>query len=98
VFLTSQEQSFSIRSLVNSESAIYILIHTNLIAVICKKLGLQFISLLKEKLTRDYDEKLVKKIITHKILSILIVNKHKKSSVLMLIVNIKHYEIILKKP
>ncbi len=53
--------------------------------------------MLKEKLIRDYDEKLIKKIITYKILFILIVNNYKKSFILMLIINIKHYEIILKK-
>ncbi len=70
----------------------------NLVAEVCKKLGLQSISLLKEKLIRDYDGKLARKVITYKILFTLIVNKHKKLSVLMLIVNIEHYEAILKKP
>ncbi len=70
----------------------------NLVTKVYKKLDLQFISLLKEKLIRDYDEKLAKKIITYKILFTLIVNNYKKSSVLMLIINIKHHEIILKKP
>ncbi len=70
----------------------------NLITKVCKKLSLQSISLLKEKLIRGYDEKLAKKIITHKILSILIINNYKKSSTLILIINIEHHETILKKP
>jgi len=70
----------------------------NLVTKVYKKLNLQPISLLKEKLIRGYDEKLAKKIITYKILSILIINNYKKPLILMLIINIKHYEIILKKP
>ncbi len=69
----------------------------NLVTKVCKKLDLQLISLLKEKLIRGYDEKLAKKIIIHKILLILIVNNHKKSLILMLIADIKHYETILEK-
>ncbi len=70
----------------------------NLVTKVYKKLNLQPISLLKEKLIRGYDEKLAKKIITYKILSILIINNYKKPLILMLIADIKHYEIILKKP
>ncbi len=81
----------------NSELTVYTLIHTNLITKVYKKLDLQPISLLKEKLVRDYIEKLAKKIITHKILSILIINNYKKSLILMLITDIKHYEIILER-
>ncbi len=70
----------------------------NLVTEVCKKLNLQSISLLKEKLIRGYDEKLAKKIITYKILSILIVNNYKKSLILILITDIEHHETILKKP
>ncbi len=70
----------------------------NLVTKVCKKLDLQPISLLKEKLIRGYDEKLAKKIITYKILSILIVSNYKKPSILMLITDIKHHEAILEKP
>ncbi len=69
----------------------------NLVTKVCKKLNLQSISLLKEKLIRDYDEKLAKKIITHKILLILIIDNYKKPLILMLITDIEHYKIILKK-
>ncbi len=69
----------------------------NLVTKVYKKLDLQSISLLKEKLIRDYDEKLAKKTITHKILSTLIVDNYKKPLILMLIADIERHETILKK-
>jgi len=97
VYLISQNQSFSLHSLIDSDSVIYTIIHSNLVNKVCKKLKIQLISLTKEKLIRDYDEKIFKKIITHKILFNLIIESHKKLTVSMLIVNIDHHEVILNK-
>ncbi len=73
------------------------IIHFNLVNKVCKKLKIQFILLTKEKLIKDYDEKIFKKIITHKILFNLIIKSHKKLIVSMLIADINHYEVILSK-
>ncbi len=73
------------------------IIHSNLVNKVCKKLKIQSISLAKEKLIRDYDEKISKKIITHKILFNLIIKSHKKLTVSMLIADINHHEVILSK-
>ncbi len=73
------------------------IIHSNLVDKVCKKLRIQSISLTKEKLIRDYDEKIFKKIITHKILFNLIIESHKKLTVSMLIADIDHHEVILSK-
>jgi len=97
IHLISQNQSFNLRSLINSDSIIYMIIHSNLVDKVCKKLRIQFISLTKEKLIRNYDEKISKKIITHKILLNLIIESHKKLTVSMLIVDINHHEVILSK-
>jgi len=93
----SQNWSFSLCSLIDSDSVIYMIIHSNLVNKVCKKLKIQFISLTKEKLIRDYDEKISKKIITHKILLNLIIESHKKLTVSMLIADINHHEVILSK-
>jgi len=95
--LISQNWSFSLRSLINSDSVIYTIIHSNLVDKVCEKLKIQSISLTKEKLIRDYDEKISKKIITHKILLNLIIESHKKLTVSMLIADINHHEVILSK-
>ena len=97
VYLIFQKWSFSLRSLINSDLIIYMIIHFNLVNKICEKLRIQSISLTKEKLIRDYDEKIFKKIITHKILFNLIIESHKKLTVSMLIVDINHYKVILSK-
>ena len=95
--LISQSNSFSLRSLINSDFIIYMLIHDKLVNKVCQKLEIQFILLAKEKLIRDYDEKLAKKTIIHKILLNLMIKSHKKLTMSMLIADIKHHEAILSK-
>ena len=91
------ESIFSLRSLIDSDSVTHMLIHANLVNRVCKKLEIQSISLTKKKLIKDYDEKISKKIITHKILLNLIIESHKKLTVSMLIADIDHHEVILSK-
>ncbi len=95
--LISQSNSFSLRSLIDSDFIIYTLIHDKLINKVCQKLEIQSISLAKEKLIREYDEKLARKTIIHKILLNLTIESHKKLTVSMLIADIKHHEAILSK-
>jgi len=95
--LISQSNSFSLRSLIDSDFVVYMLIHDKLVDKVCQKLEIQFILLAKEKLIRDYDEKLARKTITHKILFNLTIESHKKLTVSMLIADIKHHEAILRK-
>ncbi len=96
-FLILQNESFSLRSLIDSDSVVYTIIHINLVDRVCKKLRIQSISLTKEKLIKEYDEKIFKKTITHKILLNLIIESHKKLTVSMLIADIDHHEVILEK-
>ncbi len=95
--LILQNESFSLRSLIDSDSAVYTIIHINLVDRVCKELRIQSISLAKEKLIKEYDEKISKKTIIHKILSNLIIESHKKLTVSMLITDINHHEVILEK-
>ncbi len=95
--LILQNESFNLCSLIDSDSVIYTIIHINLINRVCKELKIQSISLTKEKLIKEYDEKIFKKTITHKILLNLIIESHKKLTVSMLIADINHHEVILEK-
>jgi len=95
--LISQKRSFNLHLLINSDLVVYMIIHFNLVDKVCEKLKIQSISLTKEKLIKDYDEKIFKKTITHKILFNLIIESHKKLIVSMLIVDIDHHEVILSK-
>ncbi len=97
IHLISQKQSFSLHLLIDSDSVVYMIIHFNLVDKVCEKLRIQSISLTKEKLIKDYDEKISKKLITHKILLNLIIESHKKLIVSMLIADIDHHEVILNK-
>jgi len=97
VSFISQSNSFNLCFLINSDFVIYMLIHDKLVNKVCQKLEIQFILLAKEKLIWDYDEKLTRKIITHKILLNLMIKSHKKLTMSMLIVNIEHHEAILNK-
>ncbi len=83
--------------MINSDFVIYTLIHDKLVDKVYQKLEIQFILLAKEKLIREYDEKLVRKTITHKILLNLTIESHKKLTVSMLLANIEHHEAILSK-
>jgi len=95
--LILQNESFSLHSLIDSDSIIYTIIHINLVNKVCKELRIQFILLTKEKLIKKYDEKIFKKTITHKILLNFIIESHKKLTVSMLITDINHHEVILEK-
>jgi len=97
VILFLQDEFFKLWSLIDSDSMIYILIHTKLVDQICQKLEIQLIWLAKKKLIREYDKKLTKRIITHKILLNLTVENHKKLTVSMLIADINHHDVILEK-
>ena len=93
----SQSNSFSLRFLIDSDFIIYMLIHDKLVNKVCQKLEIQSISLAKEKLIRDYNEKLARNTITHKILLKLTIKSHKKLTMSMLIADIEHHEAILSK-
>ena len=96
-FLISQSNSFSLRSLIDSDFIVYMLIHDKLVNKIYQKLEIQSILLAKKKLIWDYDEKLVRKIITYKILLNLTIESSKKLTMSMLIADIEHHEAILSK-
>ncbi len=73
------------------------LIHDKLVNKVCKKLEIQSILLAKEKLIQEYDEKLFKKAIIHKILLNLTIESHRELTMSMLITDIEHHEVILNK-
>ncbi len=95
--LILQNESFNLHSLIDSDSVIYMIIHINLVDKVCKELRIQSILLTKEKLIKEYNEKIFKKTITHKILLNLIIKSHKKLTVSMLIADIDHHKVILEK-
>ena len=63
VLLILQNESFSLCSLINNDSAVYIIIHINLVNKVCKELRIQFISLTKEKLIKNMMKRYLKRLL-----------------------------------
>ncbi len=71
--LFSNEISYSLKSLINTETADYSFINEVTAQVIYNQLQIESLALIKTKLIREFDDHYVKKLITHVIYSNLIV-------------------------
>ena len=76
---------------------VYIVINKVIVLQICERLQIEPYSLFKLKFLRRYDGQLVKKSITHYLLSILNVHDYKKESCSILIAQLKHHDLIIGK-
>ena len=75
----------------------YIVINEVIVLQICERLQIEPYSLFKLKPLRKYDEQLAKKSITHCLLFILNVHDYKKGFYPILIAQLKHHDLIIKK-
>ena len=76
---------------------IYIVINKVIVLEICERLQIESYSFFKFKSLRKYDDQLVKRFITHYLLFILKVQDYKKESCFILIVQLKHHDLIFEK-
>ena len=76
----------------------YIVISEIIVSEICERLQIESYSLFKLKPLREYDDQLVKRSITYCLLSTLEVQGHKKESCSILIIQLRHHDLILGKP
>ena len=76
---------------------IYIVINKIIVFEICERLQIESYSLFKLKSLREYDDQLTKKLITHCLLFILKVQDHKERSCSILIIQLKHHNLIFEK-
>ena len=76
----------------------YTIINKTLILDVCSKLNIKPLPLSKPKPLRNYDGKLLKKLITHFILPSLTINGHKERLYPILITPLGHHSVILGKP
>ncbi len=83
--LSSNEISYSLKSLIDTEAADYSFINKLIAQNICDHLQIESLSLIKLKSIRRFDDHYVKKLITHAIYSNLTVQDHMKRFVFMLI-------------
>jgi len=67
--LSSNEISYSLKSLIDIEAADYSFIDEVIAQIVCDQLQIKFLTLTKTKLIQEFDDHYAKKLITHVIYS-----------------------------
>ncbi len=95
--LFSNEISYSLKSLIDTEAADYSFIDELITQNVCDHLQIKSLSLIKLKSIRRFDDHYAKKLITHAIYLNLTVQNHMKRFVFMLITQLDQHQMILEK-
>ncbi len=95
--LSSNEISYSLKSLIDTEAADYSFIDELIAQNVCDHLQIESLSLIKLKSIRKFDDHYAKKLITHAIYSNLTVQDHMKRFIFMLITQLDQHQMILEK-
>jgi len=95
--LSSNEISYSLKSLINIEAADYSFINEVIAQIVCDQLQIEFLTLIKAKSIQEFDDHYVKKLITHVIYLNLTVQDHTIDTAFMLIIQLSQHQMILEK-
>ena len=95
--LSSNEISYSLKSLIDIEAADYSFIDELIAQNVYDHLQIESLPLTKLKSIREFDDLYAKKLITHAIYSNLTVQDHMKRSAPMLITRLDQHQMILEK-
>jgi len=95
--LSSNEISYSLKSLIDTEAADYSFIDELIAQNVCDHLQIESLSLIKLKSIRRFDDHYAKKLITHAIYLNLTVQDHMKRFIFMLITRLSQHQMILEK-
>ncbi len=95
--LFSNEISYSLKSLIDTEAADYSFIDELIAQNVCDHLQIESLPLIKLKSIREFDDHYAKKLITHAIYLNLTVQDHMKRFVFMLITWLDQHQMILEK-
>jgi len=95
--LSSNEISYSLKSLIDTEAADYSFIDELIAQNVCDHLQIESLSLIKLKSIRRFDDHYAKKLITHAIYLNLTVQDHMKRFAFMLITWLSQHQMILEK-
>jgi len=95
--LSSNEISYSLKSLIDTEAADYSFIDELTAQNVCDHLQIESLPLTKLKPIREFDDHYAKKLITHAIYSNLTVQDHMERSASMLITRLGQHQMILGK-
>jgi len=95
--LSSNEISYSLKSLIDIEAADYLFIDEVIAQIVCKQLQIKLLALIKAKSIREFDDHYAKKLITHVIYSNLTVQDYMINTASMLITRLNQHQIIFEK-
>jgi len=95
--LSSNEISYSLKSLIDIEAADYSFIDEVIAQIVCDQLQIEPLTLTKAKSIRGFDDHYAKKLITHAIYSNLTVQGHTIDTASMLITRLDQHQMILEK-
>ena len=95
--LSSNEISYSLKSLIDIEAADYSFIDKVIAQIVCDQLQIESLTLIKAKSIREFDDHYAKKLITHVIYSNLTVQDHTIDTASMLITRLDQHQMILEK-
>ncbi len=95
--LSSNEISYSLKSLIDIEAADYSFIDEVIAQIVCDQLQIESLTLIKAKSIREFDDHYAKKLITHVIYSNLTVQDHTIDTAFMLITQLDQHQMILEK-
>jgi len=95
--LSSNEISYSLKSLIDTEAADYSFINELIAQNVCDHLQIKSLSLIKLKSIREFDDHYAKRLIIYAIYSNLTVQDHMKRFISMLITWLSQHQMILEK-
>ncbi len=95
--LSSNEISYSLKSLIDIEAADYSFIDEVITQIVCDQLQIKSLTLIKAKSIREFDDHYAKKLITHAIYLNLTVQDHTIDIAFMLIIQLNQHQMIFKK-
>ncbi len=95
--LSSNEISYSLKSLIDIEAADYLFIDEVIMQIICNQLQIESLTLIKAKSIREFNDHYAKKLITRVIYLNLTVQDHMIDTAFMLITWLNQHQTIFKK-
>ena len=95
--LSSNEISYSLKSLINIEAADYSFIDEVTAQIVCDQLQIKSLTLIKAKSIQEFDDHYAKKLIIYVIYSNLTVQDHMIDTTSMLITQLSQHQMILEK-
>jgi len=95
--LSSNEISYSLKLLIDTEAADYLFINEAIAQIVCDQLQIKFLTLIKAKSIREFDDHYAKKLIIYVIYSNLMIQNHTINIAFMLITQLEQHQMILEK-